>query len=48
VPRYIVLAAILILTPLRGSLASLLSAPGIISVQTAKFVYEGIVGLELA
>jgi ferredoxin-type protein NapH len=49
VPRYAVLAAILILTPLAGlPLASLLSAPGIISVQTAKFVYEGIVGLELA
>ncbi len=49
VPRYAVLAVILILTPLaRLPLASLLSAPGIISVQTAKFVYEGIVGLELS
>ncbi len=48
VPRYAVLVAILVLTPLAGiPLASLLSAPGIISVQVAKFIYEGIVGLEL-
>jgi ferredoxin-type protein NapH len=48
VPRYIVLVGILVLTPLAGiPLASLLSAPGIISVQTAKFIYEGSVGLEL-
>lgn len=47
-PRYAVLAVILILTPLVGlPLASLLSAPGIISVQVAKLIYEGIVGLEL-
>lgn len=48
VPRYTVLVFILVLTPLAGiPLASLLSAPGIISVQVAKFIYEGIVGLEL-
>lgn len=46
-PRYVVLSAILIATPLLGiPLASLLSAPGIISVQTAKFIYEGTLGLE--
>ena len=48
VPRYAVLVAILVITPLAGiPLASLLSAPGIISVQVSKFIYEGIVGLEL-
>ena len=48
VPRYAVLFVILFLTVLAGlPLASLLSAPGIISVQVAKLVYEGIVGLEL-
>ncbi len=48
-PRYVVLVAILVITPLAGfPLASLLSAPGIISVQVAKFIYEGIVGLELS
>ena len=47
-PRYAILVAILVLTPLAGiPLASLLSAPGIISVQVSKFIYEGIVGLEL-
>ncbi|MFA6283549.1 MAG: 4Fe-4S binding protein [Desulfurivibrionaceae bacterium] len=47
--RYAVLAAILAITLLYGfPLASLLSAPGIISVQTARFIYEGTVGLELA
>lgn len=47
-PRYVVLILILIATPLAGlPLASLLSAPGIISVQAAKLVYEGTVGLEL-
>lgn len=47
--RYAVLAVILAITLLYGfPLASLLSAPGIISVQTARFIYEGTVGLELA
>jgi ferredoxin-type protein NapH len=46
--RYVVLVAILIGTPLVGlPLASLLSAPGIISVQVAKLIYEGTLGLEL-
>lgn len=46
--RYAVLAAILAATLLFGfPLASLLSAPGIISVQTARLIYEGTVGLEL-
>jgi len=46
--RYSVLVVILILTLLlKVPLASLLSAPGIISVQTAKLIYEGTVGLEL-
>ncbi|MFH1020716.1 MAG: 4Fe-4S binding protein [Pseudomonadota bacterium] len=47
--RYAVLAVILAATLLYGfPLASLLSAPGIISVQTARLIYEGAVGLELA
>lgn len=47
--RYAVLAVILAATLLYGfPLASLLSAPGIISVQTARLIYEGTVGLELA
>ena len=47
--RYVVLAVILAIALLYGfPLASLLSAPGIISVQTARFIYEGTVGLELA
>lgn len=47
--RYMVLALILAATLLFGfPLASLLSAPGIISVQTARLIYEGTVGLELA
>lgn len=47
--RYLVLAAILAFTLLFGfPLASLFSAPGIISVQTARLIYEGTVGLELA
>ena len=47
--RYAVLAVILAATLLFGfPLASLLSAPGIISVQTARLIYEGTVGLELA
>ncbi|MFA7382707.1 MAG: 4Fe-4S binding protein [Desulfurivibrionaceae bacterium] len=46
--RYAVLAAILAATLFFGfPLASLFSAPGIISVQTARLIYEGTVGLEL-
>lgn len=48
-PRFVVLGMILLLLPLTGiPLASLLSAPGILSVQIAQFVTERIVGLELA
>lgn len=47
--RYVTLAVILTATLLFGfPLASLFSAPGIISVQTARLIYEGSVGLELA
>ena len=47
--RYAVLAVILAATVLTGfPLASLVSAPGIVSVQTARFIYETTVGLELA
>jgi len=47
--RYLVLAAILAVTVLFGfPIATLLSAPGIISVQTARLIYEKTVGLELA
>lgn len=48
VPRYILLASIMALTALVGlPLASLLSAPGIISVQIARIVSERTAGLEL-
>jgi ferredoxin-type protein NapH len=47
-PRYVVLTSIMALTALVGlPLASLLSAPGIISVQIARIVSEGTAGLEL-
>ena len=47
-PRYIILIIVLAATLVLGfPLASLLSAPGIISVQTARLIYEGTVGLEL-
>jgi ferredoxin-type protein NapH len=47
--RYLALALILAITVLTGvPLASLFSAPGILSVQTARFIYETTVGLELA
>lgn len=47
-PRYIILIMVLAATWVFGfPLASLLSAPGIISVQTARLIYEGTVGLEL-
>ena len=46
--RYTILGLLLVAVPLAGlPLASLLSAPGIISVQTAKLIYEGTVGAEL-
>ncbi len=47
--RYSLLGLILAITLLFGfPLASLLSAPGIISTQTARLIYEGVVGLELS
>lgn len=47
-PRYIILGIVLVLTIVAGiPVAGLLSAPGIISLQIAKFVYEGVIGLEL-
>lgn len=48
-PRYIVMIALLILTPLLGfPVANLISAPGIISVHVTKYFYEGVVGIELS
>lgn len=47
--RYAVLAVLLLLVPLTSiPLAGFLSAPGIISVQTAQFVSHHAVGLELS
>ncbi len=47
-PRYIIMAAFLLLTLILGfPVANLISAPGIISVQISKYVYEGTVGLEM-
>lgn len=47
-PRYVVLTSILALTALVGlPLASLLSAPGIISVQLSRIISERTAGLEL-
>lgn len=49
VPRYIVLGVLLVLLPLTGiPLASLLSAPGIISVQVSQLILRGSAGLEAA
>ncbi|MEW6501196.1 MAG: 4Fe-4S binding protein [Thermodesulfobacteriota bacterium] len=46
--RYVVLAVMLAASVLIGfPLANLFSAPGILSVQTARLVYEATVGLEL-
>lgn len=46
--RYVIMACLLVSAPLAGfPVATLVSAPGIISVQTAKYIYEGAVGLEL-
>jgi ferredoxin-type protein NapH len=48
VPRYVVLGCLLVLIPLTGiPLASLLSAPGIISVQASQLILQGAAGLEL-
>lgn len=48
-PRYVFLIAALVVTALTAlPLVSLLSTPGIISVQVAKFIYEQHVGPELA
>jgi ferredoxin-type protein NapH len=47
-PRDIIMAAFLLLTLILGfPVANLISAPGIISVQISKYVYEGTVGLEM-
>ena len=47
-PRYAIMIILLILTPLFGfPVANLISAPGIISVQISKYIYEGTVGLEI-
>lgn len=48
-PRYAVLVAVLLITAMAAlPLVSLLSAPGILSVQVAKLVYERRLGPELA
>lgn len=47
-PRYAIMIILLILVPLSGfPLANLISAPGIISVQISKYIYEGVIGIEL-
>ena len=49
IPRYIVLGALLIMTPILGfPAANLISAPGILSVQSSRLVSEGSVGIDLA
>ena len=46
--RYMIMGLLLILTPLLGfPVANLISAPGIISVQAANYIYAGSVGVEL-
>lgn len=46
-PRYAIMIVLLMLTPVLGfPVANLISAPGIISIQITKYLYEGIVGLE--
>lgn len=48
-PRYGIMVILLILTSLLGfPVANLISAPGIISVQISKYIYEGTVGLEIS
>lgn len=47
-PRYAILAVFLLLTLIFGfPVANLISAPGIISVQISKFIYERAVGIEM-
>jgi len=47
-PRYVIMFLLLVLTPILGfPAANLISAPGIISVQTSKIIYEGTVGIEI-
>jgi ferredoxin-type protein NapH len=46
--KYVILVLLLISAPLLGfPVANLISAPGIISVQVADFIYAGSVGMEL-
>lgn len=46
--RYVIMGLLLILTPLLGfPVANLISAPGIISVQAANYIYVGSVGMDL-
>jgi len=46
--RYMIMGLLLIVTPLLGfPVANLISAPGIISVQAANYIYVGSVGIEL-
>lgn len=47
-PRYAVLTALLMLVILLAfPVANIISAPGIISVQLSKLIYEGVVGIEI-
>ncbi|GAB4547599.1 MAG: quinol dehydrogenase ferredoxin subunit NapH [Thermodesulfovibrionia bacterium] len=47
-PRYILLSILIISAPLAGfPVANLISAPGIISLQVSKYIYEGTIGLEI-
>ena len=46
--RYMIMALLILLAPLLGfPVANLISAPGIISVQAANYIYAGSVGVEL-
>lgn len=48
-PRYIIMLAVLLLSLVLGiPAANLIFMPGIISVQISKYIYEGVVGLELS
>ncbi len=49
VPRYILLVVLLAATLLAGfPVASLISLPGIISLQATRYIYEGVIGAESA
>lgn len=49
VPRYIVLVILLAASPLAGfPVASLISLPGIISLQAARYISDGVAGVELS